>query len=145
MSADEIPESVRGYFGHDKVSLVGDGALPAAPPAPPGSPARRQGEIARAAALEAAGSPGARPGTRPAAIRPRPGAVRRMRLSGEAALMEQSMRDAAGRGDARAAPHPSVGLHWRRGFVPLYRALPWGVVSRFVTRGSGARGWRRSR
>ena len=144
-ASEEVPEAVRDFFGHDKVSIFGDGGMPAAPPAPPGSPARRQGEIAKAAAFEAMEQGGVRPGERPAAARPKPGLVRRMRLQGEAALMEASMRDAVERGEARGEPYPSGGVLWRKGFAPVYRALPWGLISRFVTIGSGARGWRRSK
>lgn len=142
---EEIPEAVRPYFGHDKVSIFGDGGMPAAPPAPPGSPARRQGEIALAGAREAMEQGGARPGLRPTAARPKPSLMRRMRLEGEAALMEASMRDAVKRGEARGDPYPSGGFFWRRLFAPVYRALPWRLVSKGVTIGSGAKGWRRSK
>ena len=62
---------------------------------------------------------------------------------GEAALMEASMRDAVARGEARVAPHRSGNVVLSRGVAPLYRALPWPVLSRLVTMGSGARGWKR--
>ena len=92
MSAHEVPEGLTEYFGHDKVAHRGRGGLPAAPPAPPGSTARKAGQNAVADGLAKAGTPGLRPGARPAKVPPKPALPRRMRAGGERALFEQSMR-----------------------------------------------------
>lgn len=136
--AEEIPESVRQYFGHDKVALFGSGGLPAAPPAPPGSPARNQGEAALRDALSKVGTPGRRPGDRPAAAPPRPKLTRAMRLQGERALFEHSMRRLGG----RAAPLARAPWFWRTFFVPVYTRIPWGIKRRMVAITSGAKRWR---
>jgi hypothetical protein len=137
----EIPESVREYFGHDKVALFGAGGMPAAPPAPPGSPARRQGETALADALSKVGTPGPRIGDTPAARPPKPGLSRMMRDHSERALMERSQREwAARRGGP--PPHPEAGWFWRSVFAPGYRALPWGLKRRMASVASGVKGWR---
>lgn len=143
MSAAEIPESVRDYFGHDKVSLFGDGGMPAAPPAPPGSPARAQGEVARADALAKAGTPGERPGSRPATRAPRPRPGRWFRNHGEQALYEDTMRRLVRRYGG-VPPAGESGWFWRELFVPLYRAAPWKVRQPAVNVGSSAKGWKRT-
>jgi hypothetical protein len=139
----EIPERLRGYFGHDKVAFFGGGGMPATPPAPPGTPARRAGETAVADGLSKAGTPGRRPGDLPAARPPRAGLAAAMRGRSERALMEASMRDLA-RGRGGPAPHPGSPWLWRSLFVPAYRALPWGLKRRMVSAASGVKGWRRS-
>jgi hypothetical protein len=138
----DIPESVREYFGHDKVALFGAGGMPAAPPAPPGSPARKQGETALADALAKAGTPGVRPGSRPAAVPPRPGLTRAMRGWSERSLMEASAKGLSGRLGLRP-PHEESPIVFRTFFVPVYRALPWSVKRLMVSTASGVRGWRR--
>jgi len=140
----EIPESVRPYFGHDKVALFGSGGMPAAPPAPPGSPARRQGEEALRDALSKVGSLRPRPGTHPAVVPPKPLLSRRMRASGERALMERSMRDLGARVGFRP-PYAEAGWFWRTVFAPMYRAIPWGIKRRMVAMTSGVRRWRSER
>lgn len=137
-----IPESVREYFGHDKVALHGSGGLPAAPPAPPGSTARKAGETALADALSRVGTPGPRPGQFPAVYPPAPGLARRMRAGGERALMEASQRRFGGA--ARApVPHGAAGWFWRSVFAPAYARIPWGLKRRMVAMSSGVKGWRR--
>jgi hypothetical protein len=137
----DIPESVRDYFGHDKVVLFGAGGMPAAPPAPPGSPARRQGEAALRDALSKVGTPGPRRGAHPAARPPRKRLPQTMRSSGERALMEVSMRELGGR-VGFPPPQPSAGWFWRAVFAPAYRRIPWGVKRRMVAMTSGVRRWR---
>jgi hypothetical protein len=136
-----IPESVREYFGHDKVALHGSGGMPAAPPAPPGSTARRAGETALADALSKVGTPGRRPGQFPAALPPRPGLVRRMRAGGERALLDASQRR-FGPAARAPAPHLGSGWFWRSVFAPVYARIPWAVKRRMVAMSSGVRGWR---
>ncbi|MGD9695700.1 MAG: hypothetical protein AB7V42_08580 [Thermoleophilia bacterium] len=138
---DEIPESVREYFGHDKVALHGSGGLPAAPPAPPGSTARRAGEHARDDALSKVGTPGVRPGQRPAAIPPKARLPRAMRSSGERALMERSQAR-LGPSAGAPPPHGGAGWFWRSLFAPVYSAIPWAVKKRMVSITSGVKGWR---
>lgn len=142
MSQGEIPESVRDYFGHDKVSIFGTGGMPAAPPAPPGSPARRQGEAARDDALSKVGTPGPRPGSRPAARPPRSKPKRYLRARGERALYEDTQRRLVRRYGG-TPPAPEGGFLWSSLFVPVYRALPWAIRRRAVQMGSGAKGYRR--
>ena len=137
----DIPESVREYFGHDKVALFGAGGLPAAPPAPPGSPARRQGETALADALSKVGTLGPRIGDKPVARPPKPGFSRGMRNHSERALMERSQRALAAR-QGRPAPHAEAAWFWRSVFAPVYSALPWGLKRRMVGVASGVKGWR---
>lgn len=139
---DEIPEAVRGYFGHDKVSLFGDGGMPAAPPAPPGSPARAQGEVARADALAKAGTPGERPGSRPTAKAPRPRPGRWFRNHGEQALYEDTMRTLVRR-HGGVPPASETGWFWSSVFVPVYKRLPWRLRAPAVKVGSSAKGWKR--
>jgi hypothetical protein len=137
-----IPERVREYFGHDKVAHHGSGGLPAAPPAPPGSTARKAGETARADALSKVGTPGRRPGDFPAALPPKPEMARRMRASGERAMLEASQRR-FGPAAGAPAPHASSPWFWRSVFAPVYSAIPWALKRRMVGWGSGVRGWRR--
>lgn len=141
MSAHEVPENLQEYFGHDKVAHHGRGGLPAAPPAPPGSTARRAGQNAVADGLAKAGTPGLRPGARPAKVPPRPALPRRVRASGERALFEQSMRRL---GPVAKAPPPHAGADalWGRVFAPVYGRIPWGIKKRMVTMTSGVRHWR---
>lgn len=136
-----IPESVREYFGHDKVAHHGRGGLPAAPPAPPGSTARKAGETALADALSRVGTPGPRPGAFPAAIPPKPAMARRMRAGGERALMEASQRR-FGPAAGAPPPHATAGRVWARLFAPVYSRIPWGLKRRMVAVGSGVKGWR---
>jgi len=137
---EEIPESVREYFGHDKVALFGAGGMPAAPPAPPGSPARRQGETALADALSRVGTPGPRIGDHPAARPPKPRFSRMMRSRSERALMEHSQRVLSARRSG-PAPRAEAGWFWRSVFGPLYRALPWTLKRAMVRVASGVKGW----
>jgi hypothetical protein len=141
---EEIPEHLRGYFGHDKVALFGSGGMPAAPPAPPGSPARRQGEAALADALSKVGSLRPRPGTKPAVVPPKPMLPRLMRARGERALMERSMRELGAR-VGFGPPYPEAGWFWRGVFAPMYRAIPWGIKRRMVAMTSGVKRWRSER
>jgi hypothetical protein len=136
-----IPESVRDYFGSEKVAHHGSGGMPAAPPAPPGSTARKAGETALADALSKVGTPGPRPGQFPAAMPPKPQMARRMRAGGERALMEASQRR-FGPAVGHPAPHGHAGVLWRTLFAPAYRHIPWGLKRRMVAVGSGVRGWR---
>jgi hypothetical protein len=138
---DRIPESVREYFGHDKVAHRGSGGLPAAPPAPPGSTARAAGQNAVADGLAKARTPGRRPGDHPAVVPPRPALPRRMRAGGERALMQASMRRLGPRIGA-PAPHRTAGLFWRAVFAPVYTRIPWAVRKRMVALASGVKGWR---
>jgi hypothetical protein len=140
----DIPESVREYFGHDKVALFGAGGMPAAPPAPPGSPARRQGETALADALSRVGTPGPRIGDHPAARPPKPAFSRLMRSHSEQALMEHSQRVLSSRRGG-PMPHAEAGWVWRAVFAPAYRALPWGIKRRMTRIASGVKGWSRAR
>jgi hypothetical protein len=137
----EVPEHLQEYFGHDKVALHGSGGMPAAPPAPPGSTARRAGENALADALSKAGTPGRRPGDRPAAMAPKPKLPRAMRAGGERALMEASQRRFGARIGA-PAPHAEAGWFWRTVFAPVYSAIPWGLKRRMVAMTSGVKRWR---
>ena len=141
MSDLEPPEALREWFGHDKVALHGSGGLPAAPPAPPGSTARKAGETALADALSKVGTPGARPGQHPAALPPKPSLPRRMRSSGERALMEASMRRLGARAGS-PAPHAAAGWFWRSVFAPVYSVIPWGIKRRMVAMTSGVKRWR---
>ena len=142
MSAhDPIPEGLEEYFGHDKVAHHGRGGLPAAPPAPPGSTARAAGQNAVADGLAKAGTPGVRPGARPAVVPPRPALPRRMRAGGERALFEQSMRR-LGAGSRAPAPHTAAGRFWSGLFAPAYGAIPWGLKRRMVAMTSGVKRWR---
>jgi hypothetical protein len=138
---DRIPESVREYFGHDKVAHRGRGGLPAAPPAPPGSTARAAGENAVRDGLSKAGTPGRRPGDHPAVVAARPGLPRLMRAGGERALFQESMRRLGPTAGA-PAPHPTAGWFWARVFAPVYSRIPWGIKRRMVSRASGVKGWR---
>lgn len=137
-----VPESLKPYFGHDKVALFGSGGMPAAPPAPPGSPARRQGETALADALSKVGTPGPRIGGQPVVRPPAPALARRMRLIGERALFAASMRDLARRQVSRP-PHDRSNPLFRLVLVPVYRAIPWRLKRLMVRTASGARGYRR--
>ncbi len=139
---EHIPESVREYFGHDKVAHHGRGGLPAAPPAPPGSTARKAGENAVADGRARAGTPGRRPGDHPAVVPPRPALPRRMRAGGERALMQESMRRLGPTANA-PAPHGTAGVFWRVVFAPVYSRIPWGLKRRMVTMTSGVKRWRR--
>ena len=139
----DLPDWVKEHFGHDKVSIYGVGGMPAAPPAPPGSNARRQGETARAEALAVYGTPGPRPGERPAVRPPRPKVNRRMRAGGERALFEDTQRKLVRRYGG-TPPVAEAGTLWRSVFVPVYRSLPWAVRRRAALIGSGAKGWKRS-
>jgi hypothetical protein len=141
VSAPEVPESVTEYFGHDKVAHHGRGGLPAAPPAPPGSTARKAGENAVADGLAKAGTPGVRPGARPAKVPPKPALPRRMRSEGERALFEQSMRK-LGPVTKAPPPHAEAGALWRTVFAPVYGRIPWGLKKRMVTMTSGVKHWR---
>lgn len=143
-STAQVPAHLREYFGHDKVALFGSGGMPAAPPAPPGSPARRQGEVARADALAKVGSTEPRPGLRPAALPPRPGLSRLLRRESERALMECSMQALRRRIGAPPPHHESSALV-RYLIVPLYRAVPWRIKKRLVALASGVRGWSTAR
>ena len=136
-----VPEHLREYFGHDKVALFGSGGMPAAPPAPPGSPARRQGEVARADALAKVGSREPRPGMTPAALPSRPALLRLVRMQSERALMESSMQ-ALGRRIGAPPPHRESGVLFRYVVAPVYRAVPWKLKKRIVAVASGVRGWR---
>lgn len=139
--SDVVPQSVKPYFGHDKVALFGTGGMPASPPAPPGSPARRQGEAALADALSKVGTDAPRIGAKPVVAPPRPALPRLMRMKGEKALMGASMRDLARRQVSRP-PAVRAGLVWDRLFVPVYRRIPWGLKRRMVGLSSGVRRWR---
>ena len=139
--SETVPDSLKAYFGHDKVALFGSGGMPAAPPAPPGSPARRQGETALADALSKVGTPGPRPGSKPAVIPPKHGLPTRMRKLGEKALFEASMSQFS-RARAARGPHHGAGLVWGKLFAPVYRRIPWGLKRRMVSLTSGVRGWR---
>lgn len=141
MTAHDIPEGVREYFGHDKVAHHGRGGLPAAPPAPPGSTARKAGENAVADGRAKAGTPGRRPGDRPAVVPPRSAVPRRMRAAGERALMQRSMRR-LGPSVGAPPPHAHGGWFWRDVFAPVYSRIPWGLKRRMVTMTSGVKGWR---
>jgi hypothetical protein len=136
-----VPESLKPYFGHDKVALYGSGGMPAAPPAPPGSPARRQGEVARDDALAKVGTQGPRVGERPVVKPPRPAAARRLRMLGENVLFSASMHELARR-EVRRAPHDHVPAILRSTFAPAYRAIPWGLKRRMVRVTSGVKGWK---
>jgi hypothetical protein len=136
-----IPESVRQYFGHDKVALHGSGSMPAAPPAPPGSTARKAGETALADALAKVGTPGPRPGQFPAVHPPAPRLARRMRAGGERALMEASQRR-FGPAAGHPPPQSAAGWFWRSVFAPVYSASPWGLKRRMVAMTSGVKRWR---
>lgn len=137
---DRIPESVREYFGHDKVAHRGRGGLPAAPPAPPGSTARKAGENAVADGLARARTPGRRPGDHPAVVPPRPAMSRRMRGAGERALMQASQRR-LGPVAGAPTPHGSAGVVWRAVLAPVYSRIPWGLKRRMVGMTSGVKGW----
>jgi hypothetical protein len=141
VSAHEVPENLEEYFGHDKVAHRGRGGLPAAPPAPPGSTARKAGENAVADGLAKAGTPGLRPGAKPAALPPKPGLPRRMRSEGERALFEQSMRRLGPVAKA-PPPHTSAGAFWRTAFAPVYSRIPWPIKRRMVSMTSGVKKWR---
>lgn len=141
MSDDhDIPEHLKGYFGHDKVALFGSGGLPAAPPAPPGSTARRAGENALADALSKVGSKEPRPGMKPAARPPKPALPRLMRARSERALMEASMRRMAPRIQA-PPPHHESPFVFRKLVGPAYGVVPWGMKKRIVAMTSGVKGW----
>lgn len=136
MSAPEIPESVRGYLGHDKVALFGTGGRPA-PPAPPDSPARKHGELAVREALEALGTPN-QIGDRPAAAAPTPSMSRRMRSMSEQALMEASMRKLGTVAPAQHSPK-LIGA-----VIPVvWKLLPWGLRRVLLKTASGVKGWNR--
>ncbi|HJZ62266.1 MAG TPA: hypothetical protein VKD47_08935 [Miltoncostaeaceae bacterium] len=135
---DHIPEHLREYFGPDKVAFFGAGGSPAQL-APPESPARRQGEAAVADALGKVGTDAPRVGERPVTRPPKPALKRRMRMMSERALMEDSMRRLG-----RVPPHCESGALWRRGFVPLWRVLPWALRRRMLTIASGVKGWTRT-
>ena len=143
MSDDDprSPEHLREYFGHDKVAFHGRGGMPAAPPAPPGSTARKAGETARADALAKVGTPGRRPGDRPAAVKAPPKLPQRMRANGERALFESSQRK-LGPVTGAPAPHGAAGWFWRSVFAPVYSRLPWGFKRRMVGMTSGVRKWK---
>ncbi|WP_217914201.1 hypothetical protein [Miltoncostaea marina] len=138
---ERIPESVREYFGHDRVAHHGRGGMPAAPPAPPGSTARKAGQNAVADALSKVGAPGRRPGDRPAVVPPRPKPPRLMRSAGERALMTASQRrfSRAARGPE---PHGGAGWFWDAVFAPVYARIPWPVKRRMVSMTSGVKRWR---
>jgi len=141
VSAHEVPDNLQEYFGHDKVAHHGRGGLPAAPPAPPGSTARKAGQNAVADGLAKAGTPGLRPGARPAKAPPRPALPRRMRAGGERALFEQTMRKLGPVAKA-PPPHAAAGAFWRMAFAPVYARIPWGIKRRMVTLTSGVKRWR---
>jgi hypothetical protein len=140
VSAEEIPDTVRDYFGYDKVSIFGDGGMPAAPPAPPGSTARKQGDVAVADALAKAGTPGVRPGAHATKPAVHPTFNSKMRAATEEALFEASMRRTA-RARGGPAPYPAAGAFWRRVFVPVWSLVPWGVKRRIVNVASGVKGF----
>ena len=140
MSDHEVPESVRQHFGYDKVSIFGDGGMPAAPPAPPGSTARKQGDVAVGDALAKARTPGVRPGalaTKPAV---HPTFNSKMRAATETALFEASMRRTA-RASGGPSPYPTAGAFWSRFFVPVWSRVPWAIKRRIVNAASGVRGY----
>ena len=139
--SETVPDSLKPYFGHDKVALFGSGGMPAAPPAPPGSPARRQGETALADALCKVGTPGPRPGSKPAVIPPKGALPTRMRKLSEKALFEASMSEFSRRRAARG-PHHGANLLFRKAVAPHYRRIPWKLKRRVVLLTSGVRGWR---
>ena len=140
MSAREIPESVKDYFGYDKVSIFGDGGMPAAPPAPPGSTARKQGDVAVSDAVAKAGTPGVRPGARATKRAVHPTFNSKMRAATEQALFEASMKRTA-RARGGIAPYPAAGVFWRRVFVPLWSPVPWAIKRRIVNAASGVKGF----
>ena len=140
----EIPDSLKEYFGHDKVAHRGRGGMPAAPPAPPGSNARRAGEAALADALSKVGSPAPRPGQKPATAIPRPSMSRLMRMKSERALMEASMRS-MGRRTGAPPPHPESPLLFRGLVAPVYGAIPWALKKRIVSMTSAVKGWKATR
>ena len=125
MSAHEVPENLQEYFGHDKVAHHGRGGLPAAPPAPPGSTARKAGQNAVADGLAKAGTPGVRPGAKPAKVPPKPALPRRMRAGGERALFEQTMRRLGPAAEGPAAARRG-GPVLAGGLRPRLRAHPVG-------------------
>jgi len=141
VSEERIPERVREYFGHDRVAHHGLGGMPASPPAPPGSTARKAGEAALADARAKVGTPGPRPGARPAKVPPAPKLPRAMRSAGERALMQASQRRFGPVANA-PAPHGRPGWFWRSVFVPVYSALPWGVKRRMTATTAGVKKWR---
>lgn len=140
MSAEQIPEAVKDYFGYDKVSVFGDGGMPAAPPAPPGSTARKQGDVAVSDAVSKAGSPGVRPGalaTKPAV---HPTFNSKMRAATEQALFEASMKKRV-EATGGTPPYPAAGAFWRSVFVPFWSLVPWSIKRRVVNAASGVKGF----
>ena len=140
MSAHDVPEHLKQYFGHDKVSIYGVGPLPAAPPAPPGSTARKAGDHAVADALSKVGSSGYRPGVKPVVIPPKPALKRVVRTNAERASMVASQRRLTGQGRG-VRPVPHVGTFWTGVFVPFYRLVPWALRRPMMRIASGVRGW----
>lgn len=143
-SLPEVPEHMKEWFGHDKVSWMGRGGIPAAPPAPPGSNARRAGENALADALSKVGSTAPRPGQKPVSAIPRPAMNRMMRLGSEKALMERSMKRY---GPRIGAPAPHVESPWffRTLVAPFYGLIPWSLKKKIVEKASGVKGWSTSK
>jgi hypothetical protein len=140
MSASDVPEHLKQYFGHDKVSIYGVGPLPAAPPAPPGSTARKAGDHAVADALSRVGSSEYRPGMKPAVLPPKPQLKRAVRQNAERASMVASQRRLTGQGRG-IAPLAHVGKFWTGVFVPFYRLVPWVLRRPMMRIASGVKGW----
>ncbi len=140
MSDQEIPESVKDYFGYDKVSIFGDGGMPAAPPAPPGSTGRKAGDVAVADAVSKAGTPGIRPGALATKRAVHPTFNSKMRSATEQALFEASMKRSV-KANGGTAPYPAAGVFWRGIFVPVWSVVPWAIKRRFVNAASGVKGY----
>ena len=138
--SEEIPESVKDYFGYDKVSIFGDGGMPAAPPAPPGSTGRKQGDVAVADALAKAGTPGLRPGARARAKAVHPTMPAKMRAQTETALFEASQRKTA-RQTGSPEPYGLAGAFWSKLFVPVWSLVPWAIKRRVVALTSAVKGY----
>jgi hypothetical protein len=140
-SLPEVPDHMKEWFGHDKVSWMGRGGLPAAPPAPPGSNARRAGETALADALSKVGSTAPRPGQKPVSAVPKPNMDRMMRMGSEKAFMEKSMKRYGPRIGA-PAPHAESPWFFRALVAPFYGMIPWSVKKKIASVASGVKGWK---
>lgn len=138
--SQEIPESVKDYFGYDKVSIFGDGGMPAAPPAPPGSTGRKQGDVAVADALAKAGTPGDRPGSQAKAKAVHPTMPAKMRAKTELALFEASQRKTA-KAVGSTPPYRLAGAFWSKLFVPVWSLVPWAIKRRVVAMTSAVKGY----
>jgi len=138
--SQEIPESVKDYFGYDKVSIFGDGGMPAAPPAPPGSTGRKAGDNAVADAVPKAGTPGHRPGAQAKATAVHPTMSAKMRAQTEQALFEASQRKTA-KAVGSAPPYGLAGAFWSKIFVPVWSLVPWAIKKHVVAMTSAVKGY----